>query len=210
MIHYGPLLDIIVMDCRSFRTPNPVGTGAAEMLGRAQADWFIEAVASSRARWKLIACDQPLGVVIGDGPGNARNEGFADGDPGAHGRELELARILAELQRRRVKNLCWITADVHYAAAHRYDPGRAAVHEFDPFWELIAGPIHAGSFGPNKLDPTFGPEAAFVWAPEHQNAAPWDGFQSFGTVDVTPDALTCALVGIDGAPRYRLEIPYAG
>jgi alkaline phosphatase D len=210
VVHYGPLLDIIVMDCRSFRTPNPTGTGDAEMFGRAQAEWFVDAVASSKARWKLIACDQPLGLIIEDGPDGARREGFADGDPGSHGREVELARILAELQNRGVKNMLWITADVHYAAAHHYDPARAAVTAFDPFWELVAGPIHAGSFGPNKLDTTFGPEAAFVWAPDHQNAAPWDGFQSFGTIDVTPDALACALVGVDGKPRHTLELPFVG
>ncbi|MEO8554596.1 MAG: alkaline phosphatase D family protein, partial [Kofleriaceae bacterium] len=107
VVHYGPLLDIIVMDCRSFRTPNPIGTGDAEMLGRAQTDWFIDAVSRSQARWKLIACDQPLGVVIGDGPGDARNEGFADGDAGAHGRERELARILAAFKQRGVKNTLW-------------------------------------------------------------------------------------------------------
>ena len=121
-----------------------------------------------------------------------------------------MAKILSELKRRGVKNMVWITADVHYAVAHRYDPTRATFHDFDPFWELVAGPIHAGSFGPNKLDPTFGPEATFVWAPDHQNAAPWDGFQSFGTIDVTADALTCALVGIDGKPRHTFDIPYAG
>ena len=210
VVHYGPLLDIIVMDCRSFRTANPLGSGDAEMLGRAQADWFVDAVAASRARWKLIACDQPLGVVIKDGPDDARREGFADGAAGVHGREVELARILGELQRRGVKNMVWITADVHYAAAHHYDPKRASTSAFDPFWELVAGPIHAGSFGPNDLDPTFGPEAAFVWGPEKQNAGPWDGFQSFGTIDVTPDGLSCALVGIDGKPRHQLAIAYAG
>jgi alkaline phosphatase D len=207
VVHYGPLMDIIVMDCRSFRTPNPTGSGDAEMLGSAQVAWLIDAIASSKARWKVIACDQPLGVVIGDGPDNVRREGFADGDPGVHGREVELTKILGELKRRNVKNVVWITADVHYAAAHRYDPTRATFTDFDPFWELVAGPIHAGSFGPNKLDATFGPEAVFVWATDKQNAAPWDGFQSFGTIDVTADALTCALVGIDGVPRHTLEIP---
>lgn len=210
VVHYGPLLDIIVMDCRSFRTANPIRTADAEMLGRAQADWFIAAVSSSRARWKLIACDQPLGLVIEDGPDGARREGFADGDPGAHGREVELARILGDLQQRRVTNMVWITADVHYAAAHRYDPSRATVTAFDPFWELVAGPIHAGSFGPNQLDPTFGPEATFVWAPDNQNAAPWDGFQSFGTIDVTPQSLSCTLFGIDGVPRHQLAIESSG
>ncbi|MEO8551095.1 MAG: alkaline phosphatase D family protein, partial [Kofleriaceae bacterium] len=125
-------------------------------------------------------------------------------------RELELADILSFIRQHSIRNIVWITADVHYAAAHRYDPRRATVTDFDPFLELIAGPIHAGSFGPNKLDPTFGPAAEFVWAPDHQNAAPWDGFQSFGAIDVTPQALSCALVGIDGKPRYSVELPFAG
>lgn len=206
VIHYGPLLDIIVLDCRSFRTANPVGGGDADMLGAAQVRWFIDAVTRSTARWKVIACDQPIGLVIGDGPDGTRNEGWADGDPAVHGRERELATILSAI--RGHKNLLWVTADVHYAAAHHFDPARATFPDFDPFYELVAGPIHAGSFGPNQLDPSFGPELKFQWAPTAQNAAPWDGFQSFGTIDVHPDALQCALVGIDGKPRYSVTIPF--
>jgi alkaline phosphatase D len=104
----------------------------------------------------------------------------------------------------------WVTADVHYTAAHAFDPARSTVGDFDPFWELVAGPIHAGTFGPNVLDPTLGPEARFVWAPPtgQGNLAPWDGLQSFGTIDVSRDALAVALVGIDGKPRFRVELPY--
>jgi alkaline phosphatase D len=211
VVHYGPLLDVIVLDCRSFRTPNDANRGdTGAMLGAAQARWFVDAVAGSKARWKIIACDQPLGLVIGDGPGNVRNEGFANGDGPPLGRERELAGILAALSERNVRNLAWLTADVHYAAAHHYDPARATGARFDPFWEFVAGPIHAGTFGPNTLDPTFGPEARFVWAPEpgKTNLAPWDGLQSFGAVDVSADALGVALLGIDGRERYRIELPY--
>jgi alkaline phosphatase D len=213
VIHYGPMLDVIVLDCRSFRTPNDANRGdAGTMLGSEQARWFVDAVAGSRARWKIIACDQPLGLVIGDGPDNSRNEGFANGDGPPLGRERELAGILAALRERGARNLTWLTADVHYAAAHHYDPARAIGATFDPFWEFVAGPIHAGTFGPNALDPTFGPEVAFQWAPSpgQANLAPWDGLQSFGTVDVTADALAIALVGIDGRERYRVELPYLG
>ncbi|HSR98586.1 MAG TPA: alkaline phosphatase D family protein [Kofleriaceae bacterium] len=211
VVHYGPLLDVIVLDCRSFRTPNDANRGdTGAMLGTAQARWFVDAVAASRARWKIIACDQPLGLVIGDGPHDARNEGFANGDGPPLGRERELAGILAQLHERRARNLVWLTADVHYAAAHHYDPARATGAAFDPFWEFVAGPIHAGTFGPNALDPTFGPEVKFQWAPEpgKSNLAPWDGIQSFGTVDVAPDALTVAIRGIDGRERYRVELPH--
>jgi alkaline phosphatase D len=211
IVRYGPLLDIIVLDCRSFRTPNDANRGdTGTMLGAEQARWFVDAVAASRARWKIIACDQPVGLVIGDGPNDSRNEGFANGDGPPLGRERELADILAALRERRARNLVWLTADVHYSAAHHYDPSRATGAAFDPFWEFIAGPIHAGTFGPNPLDPTFGPEVKFQWAPEpgQSNLAPWDGIQSFGTVDVTPDALAIAIVGIDGRERYRVELPH--
>jgi len=34
-----------------------------------------------------------------------------------------------------VANVVWVTADVHYAAAHRYDPNHAVFQDFSPFWE---------------------------------------------------------------------------
>jgi alkaline phosphatase D len=210
IVHYGPLLDVIVLDCRSFRTANDDNRGdGGAMLGTEQARWFVDAVAGSRASWKIIACDQPVGLVIGDGPNDSRNEGFANGDGPPLGRERELAGILSALRERGVRNVAWLTADVHYAAAHHYDPARATGAHFDPFWEFIAGPIHAGSFGPNPLDPTFGPEAKFQWAPPPgaSNLPPWDGLQSFGTVDVTRDALRVAIVGIDGRERYTIDLP---
>jgi alkaline phosphatase D len=181
------------------------------MLGDEQARWLVETLATSRARWRIVACDQPLALVIGDGPDGRRREGYADGRTALpHGREVELATVLAELRRRGVRNTTWITADVHYAAAHHFDPVRAHIADFDPFWEFVAGPIHAGTFGPEPLDPTFGPEVRFQWVPPAGtgNLAPWDGLQSFGTIDVGPDALAVALWGIDGRARYQIELPY--
>ncbi len=40
------------------------------------------------------------------------------------------------------------------------------IEPFEPFPEFVAGPLNAGSFGPNPLDGTFGPEVVF------QKAAP--------------------------------------
>jgi alkaline phosphatase D len=210
VIHYGPLLDVIVVDLRAVRTPNDVNRGdTGAMLGAAQARWLVDALAGSTARWKIVACDQPISLVIGDGPGDLRQEGYANGAGPPLGRERELASVLAELKHRNVANIVWLTADVHYAAAHHYDEARAIGAELAPFWEFVAGPIHAGTFGPNALDPTFGPEVRFQWAPPPGtgNLAPWDGLQSFGTVDVTPDALVVSLWGIDGRERYRVELP---
>jgi alkaline phosphatase D len=211
VIHHGPLLDVFVLDLRSFRTPNSANLAEADaMMGAAQLQWLIAELAASRARWKLIACDQPISLVIGD---DDRHEGYANAAPGpARGRERELATLLGELHARAIKNVVWVTADVHYAAAHRYDPARGQIGPFQPFWEFVAGPIHAGTFGPEVLDPTLGAEAVFQWVPPPGtgNLAPWDGLQSFGTIDVAPDALAIQLVGIDGKVRHRVELPFAG
>jgi alkaline phosphatase D len=202
---------VFVLDCRSFRTPNDGGIGTA-MLGAEQAAWFIDALKRSTARWKLIACDQPLSLIIPDGPRDDRFEGWGNRPGPPTGREVELAQILSAIHTGGVRNLAWITADVHYAAAHHYDPARGSGVQFTPFWEFVAGPIHAGTFGPNTLDATFGPEVRFQWAPPPGtgNLAPWDGLQSFGTIDVAAEALTIGLWGIDGRQRFTVELPHEG
>jgi alkaline phosphatase D len=85
-----------------------------------------------------------------------------------------------------VANTVWLTADVHYAAAHYYDPDKAQFQEFDPFWEFVAGPLHAGTFGPNELDNTFGPEVKFAKSAgaDQPNLPPSAGMQFFGNVKI--------------------------
>ena len=44
--------------------------------------------------------------------------------------------------------------------------------------------MNAGSFGPNALDKTFGPEVVFQKAPATQNTSPFAGYQFFGEVNI--------------------------
>jgi alkaline phosphatase D len=214
-VGYGPLLDVFAIDIRSVRGPNSANTQPTSgpdtaLLGRAQLDWLKRGLAASRAAWKVVACGMPLGLVVPDVPG--RLESIANGDPGGPlGRELEIAELLAFLRRERVRNVVWITGDVHYAAAHHYHPERARFTDFEPFWEFVAGPLHAGTFGPDKLDPTFGPAARFVSVPEgmKQNRPPSEGLQFFGTLDVDGRSrlLTARLHDVGGRELYKLELP---
>src|SRR6266478_1153728 len=111
---------------------------------------------------------------------------FAQGDGPPRGRELEIADLLRFIKTSGVTNTVWLTADVHYAAAHYYNPDKAQFQEFDPFWEFVSGPLHAGTFGPNELDNTFGPEVKFIKAPglDKQNLPPSAGMQFFGHVKI--------------------------
>jgi alkaline phosphatase D len=214
-IPHGPSLEVFALDMRNYRGANsPNGQAAlrpeAAILGAAQRRWLKRALRGSRATWKVVAADMPLGLIVRDGPSDF--EAVANADDGAPlGRELEIADVLAFLRRERVHNVVWITGDVHYAAAHHYDPARARFADFDPFWEFVAGPLHAGTFGPNVLDATFGPEARFVGVPPGMkpNRPPSAGLQFFGTlrVDGRTGVLTARLHDLKGATLFQQELP---
>ena len=115
--------------------------------------------------------------------------------------------ICSRSSRAGVRNTVWITADVHYTAAHYYDPNKAAFQDFDPFWEFVSGPIHAGTFGPNSLDNTFGPQLVYVRAPtkeQGQNLPPSEGMQFFGhvAIDGTSQQMTVTLKDVDDRPLW--------
>jgi alkaline phosphatase D len=180
---YGSRVEVFVLDMRTYKDANTADrTKPGHILGDKQARWLVDALDRSTATWKIVQADLPIGLVVPDGKDI---EAVANGLPGAPGgRETELAWVLREIARNKVRNVVWLTADVHYTAAHHYSPDRAAVGDFDPFWEFVSGPLNAGAFGPNVLDPTFGPEAVFVHAPPVANTSPADGFQHFGEVNV--------------------------
>jgi alkaline phosphatase D len=189
-INYGPLLDVFFLDMRSYRGPNTENkqSGAGPdtvFLGAQQIAWLQRELANSEATWKVIAADMPIGLIVPDG--ETRSEAVANGENGVPlGRELEIAGLLRFIRAAGIRNVVWLTADVHYTAAHYYNPDKAAFQDFEPFWEFVSGPLHAGSFGPNALDQTFGPELKFVKAPpEGQvNLPPSAGLQFFGIVDI--------------------------
>ena len=210
-VAYGPLLDVFVVDMRSYRGPNTANLQTTEgpdtdFLGAAQMQWLTQSLQRSRATWKVIAADMPIGLNVGDGRdalNQLRWEAIANGENGpAKGRELEIARLLQFIKRASVQNVVWMTADVHYCAAHFYDPAAAQFQDFAPFWEFVAGPLNAGSFGPGVLDATFGPQLVFAKAPPpgQSNLSPYSKLQFFGEVNIDAASrnMTVALKDIDG------------
>ncbi len=215
---YPPLLDLFVIDLRSYRGPNNETLQSKEhldatLLGLPQLVWLKHALRHSKAVWKVIACDMPLGLNVRDNLEGTpvRFEGVANANDGApRGRELEIASLLRYLQKNRIKNVVWLTADVHYCAAHYYDPVKATFAEFDPFWEFVAGPLNAGTFGPNTVDRTFGLTEVFVKAPPagQMNLSPYAGLQFFGEVNIdrATRQLRVDLRDIDGKAVYTKSL----
>jgi alkaline phosphatase D len=154
----------------------------------------------------VIASDMPLGLVVPDGQAAFEAVAQSDGEP--RGRELEIADLLSAIRRRGIRNTVWITADVHYTAAHHYDPNQARFQDFEPFWEFVSGPLHAGTFGPNPLDDTFGPQVRFQRAADGPNQPPSDGLQFFGhaSIDDDTEVLTVRLVDLAGEVLHTEEL----
>ncbi|MFN7922721.1 MAG: alkaline phosphatase D family protein [Bryobacteraceae bacterium] len=215
-IPYGPLLDVFVLDMRTYRAANgynrqAAASGETAFMGTPQIQWLKRDLARSKALWKVIAADMPLGLLVPDGKdsqGRAMFEAVANGDGPVLGREFEIADLLTSMKKQRVRNVVWLTADVHYTAAHIYRPEKAQFTDFDPFWEFVSGPLNAGTFGPAQLDNTFGPEVKFQKFPTAPNSSPASG-QYFGEVFIEgkTGAMTVALRNQKRETLFKQEIP---
>jgi alkaline phosphatase D len=159
-------------------------------------------LAASKATWKVIAADLPIGLISEDA--------IALGDGPPERRECEIADLLSFLKHAGVSNTVWLTADMHYTAAHFYDPNRAQFQDFEPFWEFVSGPLHAGTWSPAKLDNTFGPTAVFQkgCSAEQDNLAPCFGLQFFGRVDIDGPSgvMTVTLKDVGDHDLWSVEI----
>ncbi|RYX93568.1 MAG: alkaline phosphatase [Comamonadaceae bacterium] len=209
-IQYGPLLDVFLIDMQTHRGPNShnlqtEGGPDTAFLGAAQVEWLQRELAASKAQWKVIAAGMPIGTNVSDGhdaEGRVKWQGVANGDDGEpKGREIELAGLLSFIKANAIHNIVWLCADVHYTAAHYFNPELAAYKDFLPFWEFISGPINSGSYGPFNPDATFGNQVKYSRASPVRGASPFAGYQFFGEVEIDPQsrAMTVRLCDIEGA-----------
>ena len=211
-ISYGPLLDVFFLDMRTYRAANsgnrqPVAGVETAFMGADQIRWLKQQLLASRATWKAIAADMPIGIVVADG--KEAFEAIANGDGPVLGREHEIADLLRFIKQNGIRNTVWFTADVHYTAAHYYDPGKAQFTDFEPFWEFVSGPLNAGSFGPGKMDDTFGPQVVYTKHPDGKaNTPPTAGLQFFGEtrIDGRTEVMTVMLKDLKGDTLYSVDL----
>jgi alkaline phosphatase D len=218
-IPYSKSVDVFMLDERSYRGPNSpnrqtVLNEESGFMGSDQVRWLKAALKQSTATWKIIASDMPISIVVPDlNPDVPQGtyEAWANEENGVpSGRELELANLLSFIKEQRIRNVVWVTADVHYAQATYYNPAKAKFTDFAPFWEFVAGPINAGTFGPGVVDQTFGPEVHYTSVPEgmKQNRPPSENRQYYGLVKVdgATEAMTVTLHDLNGTLLFTQTI----
>ncbi len=194
-VRWGKHLELLILDTRSYRDANAAADTATEpktMLGREQLVWVKDALAGSDATWKVVVSSVPM--AIPSGFGKRGRDGWANFDSDT-GFERELLGILRAARDRGVKNLIWISTDVHFAAVFRHRP-----FADDPsfvVYEVDTGPLAAGVFPKRQFDDTLRPERLF----RHP-----DVDEPQGTFAQANTWFNFGLLGVDAAGNLKVQI----
>ncbi|HUR29612.1 MAG TPA: alkaline phosphatase D family protein [Planctomycetota bacterium] len=192
-VRWGKHLELFFLDNRRYRDPDRArddGPLPKTQLGEAQLDWLEGSLNASDATWRIVISSVPIGIPTGSA--EAR-DGWANTDS-ATGYERELALIFATLRARGQGNTIWLTTDVHFATGFEYTPF-ADTPDFH-VREFVAGPLSAGIFPKQALDPTFHPRRLFFHGPT-KTPESYDealGFFNFG------------MLSVDAAGKLTVEI----
>jgi alkaline phosphatase D len=191
---WGGLLEVFILDTRQYRSRNTDTDGAGKtMLGAAQKRWLLDAVTSSSAVWKVVVTSVSLSIPTGRPQARDSWTGvspFGLPQDGA-GFVAERDAILDHLRKHDVKNLVFVTADVHHAEVIRHEPTPSW-----SFYELVAGPLSAAPGRPRPPDVTLNPRSLFARG----------GVFNFGEVAIEPGRLTVRLIDDAGTVMFTHTI----
>jgi alkaline phosphatase D len=186
---WGRSAELFLLDTRQYRNRNADQDGPAKtMLGRSQREWLIEGLMNSTAVWKIVGTSVPLSIPKGGTLNLPGNDSWARGADGT-GFFTELSMIVQTVLAKKVRNLVWLAADVHYAQANRYDVDQDGETDF---YEFICGPLAAASGLPVPLDPILHPTTVYTEAE----------FASFGLLRIRHSELTIEIRDEDGKTHF--------
>jgi alkaline phosphatase D len=169
--NWGKDLDIFIIDARSYRSQNHLADtpdNYKTMLGHEQLQWLKQELSNSNATWKVISSDVPISIPTGSNTSILGRDGWANGNETSDysyytGFERELTDLLRLIDEQHIKNIVFITTDVHFPAFIRYnfdlnnDGNMTEIHEF------VSGPLSAIRLGVPFpiLDETFNPSLLY-------------------------------------------------
>lgn len=125
-------VDFFLLDNRSFRSPNDRKTGEREILGEEQLQWLIDALVSSRARFKIVAIG---GQLLNPAAVYENHATFA----------AEREKILRLLEQEHIENVVFLSGDRHKTELTRWE-GKSGleIHDF------TSSPLSSTSY--NSID----------------------------------------------------------
>lgn len=116
-----------VLDDRYFRDPNNKKTSTRSILGETQLSWFLDALVSSKAKFKFVMIG---GQVVNDA---AVYENYANIAP------FERSRILNTIVEEEVKNVIFLTGDRHHSELSLFEKNGIKIYD------ITSSPLTSGS-----------------------------------------------------------------
>jgi alkaline phosphatase D len=209
-LRWGKHLELFVLDTRQYRDANSASDSPDRpktMFGREQLTWLKDSLVASDATWKVIVSSVPMSIPTGFPPSGGR-DGWANFDQ-TTGFEQELLDVLRFMESEGIENTVWITTDVHFAEAFKYQPF-SSNPEF-VVYELATGPLNAGIFPNRDFDSTLNPEVlTFFGPPTAEAVTTWQEAKhwlNFGTLEFARDGeLTAEIVNTAGQTQFSLTL----
>jgi alkaline phosphatase D len=139
MFQYNDI-DFFLLDNRYYRTPNDCASCPRTALGKEQLDWFLAAIAASKAPFKLVAIG---GQVVTTS---------SNGETYSHNFPAEKDTILAHIAREKIKGVVFLTGDKHFTELSRLKNSAG-----NWVYDLTTSALTSGSFkdaatkDPNQL-----------------------------------------------------------
>ena len=149
--NWGKDLDIFLLDARSYKSHNHLADAPDSnktMLGDNQLEWLKQGLANSNATWKVISSDVPMSIPTGSNTSILGTDGWANGNETNNysyytGFERELTDLLRFIDEHGMKNIVFITTDVHFPVYMKYDFDLNNDGNTTEIYELISGPLSA-------------------------------------------------------------------
>jgi alkaline phosphatase D len=158
--NWGSHLDLFLLDSHQYRTSGitdqTVSTNNT-LLGKPQLEWLKYSLKNSNATWKIILNDVPV-TIPHCLPEKLSKEGICDNwatdNKTAATFTRERQDFLRYLDQINLKNVIFMTTDVHFPSIVVVDQDFDGDGEALKFYEFTSGPLSAGLQNPEPLDPT--------------------------------------------------------
>lgn len=163
---WGKDMDLFILDAHSYRSRNdlPDTYSNKTLFGKEQLHWLEASLLNSNATWKVISDDDPVTIPDCEKEGAHVPQGCDNWSTNGKNNwsfSKERDGFLKFLVDNNIKNVVFVTTDVHYPAtvliegAPLHGSNSSGVrHNSLTFYEFVSGPLSAIPTIPHPADPT--------------------------------------------------------
>jgi alkaline phosphatase D len=148
MSNWGKDLDLFLLDAHSYRSPNDLPDTIQNnktLYGKQQLDWLKKGLLASNSAWKVISNPVPITLPDCYGDKGECNNWATNSSLNQLTFTRERNQFLKFLDENNIKNVIFITTDVHFAGTVRVEQNFDSNRDKLVFYEMANGPLSTGT-----------------------------------------------------------------